>query len=58
MGKLSRLTPHAHTVDAFSRAMAQNATIIQILPQIGTALTICARASGGLSRWPGARLPG
>lgn len=35
VGILSQITPHAHAVEGYYRLMAENATIDQILPQIG-----------------------
>ncbi len=35
---LSNLTPHAHAVEGYYRLMAENATFIQILPQMGILL--------------------
>ena len=35
---LSNLTPHAHAVEGYYRLMAENASFIQVLPQIGILL--------------------
>jgi ABC-2 type transport system permease protein len=35
IGSLSQFTPHAHALEGYYRLMAENATIDQILPQIG-----------------------
>jgi hypothetical protein len=32
------LTPHAHAVEGYYRLMVENATFIQVLPQIGILL--------------------
>jgi ABC-2 type transport system permease protein len=40
MGILSRLTPHGNAVDAYNRVMAENATLVQILPQMGILLAM------------------
>jgi ABC-2 type transport system permease protein len=40
VGLLARLTPHGHAVDAFNRVMAENATFMQVLPQIGIVLAM------------------
>jgi len=41
-GTLSNLTPQAHAVDAFFSLMAENATLTQILPQVGILLAMAA----------------
>jgi ABC-2 type transport system permease protein len=38
MGTIAMLTPHAHAVEGFYRVMVENATFIQVLPQIGILL--------------------
>lgn len=38
IGVISKLTPHAHAVEGYYRVMAENETIIQILPEIGILL--------------------
>jgi len=43
MGMLSKLTPQAHAVDGFYRLMAENASVVQVLPQVGILLLM----SGG-----------
>ena len=40
MGIASKLTPHAHAVEGFYKIMAENASLTQILPQIGILLAI------------------
>ncbi|MEA3398015.1 MAG: ABC transporter permease [Chloroflexota bacterium] len=35
LGVLSKLTPHAHAVEGYYRLMAENATFVQVLPEIG-----------------------
>jgi ABC-2 type transport system permease protein len=35
IGVLSNLTPHAHAVEGYYRLMAENATFVQVLPEIG-----------------------
>jgi ABC-2 type transport system permease protein len=40
MGAISSLTPHAHAVEGYYRLMAENASFIQILPQIGIVLAM------------------
>ena len=35
MGVLSKLTPHAHAVEGYYRLMGENATFVQVLPEIG-----------------------
>ncbi len=40
MGVLSKLTPHAHAVEGYYRLMAENASITQILPQLGVLLAM------------------
>jgi len=35
MGVLSKLTPHAHAVEAYYSLMGENATLGQVLPEIG-----------------------
>lgn len=39
---LSRLTPQAHAVEAYFSVMAENATLAQILPQVGILLAMAA----------------
>jgi ABC-2 type transport system permease protein len=39
---LSRLTPQAHAVEAYFSVMAENATLTQILPQVGILLAMAA----------------
>lgn len=41
-GALSKLTPQAHAVDAYYSLMAENATLAQILPQVGILLAMTA----------------
>jgi ABC-2 type transport system permease protein len=41
-GMLARLTPQGHAVTAFYSVMAENATLVQVLPQIGILLAMCA----------------
>jgi ABC-2 type transport system permease protein len=38
IGVISKLTPHAHAVEGYYRVMAENETILQILPEIGILL--------------------
>ena len=38
IGTLSNITPHAHAVEGYYRLMAENASFIQVLPQIGILL--------------------
>ncbi len=38
IGVISQLTPHAYAVEGYYRVMAENQTLIQILPQIGMLL--------------------
>jgi ABC-2 type transport system permease protein len=38
MGMIAMLTPHAHAVEGYYRLMVENATFIQVLPQIGILL--------------------
>lgn len=38
MAIISNLTPHAHAVEGYYRLMAENASFIQVLPQIGVLL--------------------
>jgi ABC-2 type transport system permease protein len=38
IGVISNLTPHAYAVEGYYRVMAENQTLIQILPQIGILL--------------------
>jgi ABC-2 type transport system permease protein len=38
MGMLSKLTPQAHAVDGFYSLMAENASLAQVLPQVGILL--------------------
>lgn len=40
LGVLSKLTPHAHAVEGYYRLMAENATFVQVLPEIGILLVI------------------
>ena len=40
MGILSKLTPHAHAVEAYYRLMGENATLVQMLPEIGILLAM------------------
>jgi len=35
IGVLTKITPHAHAVDAYYSIMAENAGLVQVLPQIG-----------------------
>jgi ABC-2 type transport system permease protein len=39
---LSRLTPQAHAVEAYFSVMAENATLTQVLPQVGILLAMAA----------------
>jgi ABC-2 type transport system permease protein len=41
-GTLSNLTPQAHAVDAYFSLMAENATLTQVLPQVGILLAMAA----------------
>ncbi len=41
-GILASLTPQGHAVNAFYSVMAENATLVQVLPQIGILLAMCA----------------
>ncbi len=41
-GMLARLTPQGHAVTAFYSVMAEKATVVQVLPQIGILLAMCA----------------
>ena len=38
MSVLSNLTPHAHAVEGYYRLMAENATFVQVMPQMGILL--------------------
>ena len=38
LGGIARLTPHAHAIEGYYSLMAENATLIQILPEIGILL--------------------
>jgi len=38
IGILTKLTPHAHAVEAYYSVMAEKATLVQVLPQIGILL--------------------
>jgi len=38
MATLSKLTPHAHAVEGYYRLMAENGTLINVLPQMGILL--------------------
>ena len=38
MGAISKITPHSYAVEGYYRVMAENETIIQILPEIGIVL--------------------
>jgi ABC-2 type transport system permease protein len=38
MGTLAKITPHAHAMDGYYSLMAENATLINILPQMGIVL--------------------
>lgn len=40
IGVLSRLTPHAHAVEGYYSLMAENATFVQVLPEIGILLAM------------------
>jgi len=40
MGVLSSLTPHGHALEGYYRLMAENATFVQILPEIGILLAM------------------
>ncbi len=40
MGVLSNLTPHGHALEGYYRLMAENATFVQILPEIGILLAV------------------
>lgn len=40
MGVLSKLTPHAHAVEGYYSLMAENATLVQVLPQMGILLAM------------------
>jgi len=40
MSVLSRLTPHAHAVEGYYSLMAENATLTQVLPEIGILLAM------------------
>ena len=41
-GTLASLTPHGHAVTAYYSVMAENATLVQVLPQLGIILAMCA----------------
>ncbi len=41
-GMLARLTPQGHAVNAYYSVMAENATLVQVLPQLGILLAMCA----------------
>ena len=41
-GTLASLTPHDHAVTAYYNVMAENATLVQVLPQLGLILVFCA----------------
>ncbi len=38
MGFISKLTPHAHAVEGYYQLMGENASFIQVLPQVGILL--------------------
>jgi len=40
MGILSKLTPHAHAVEGYYSVMAENASLIQIMPHLGVLLAM------------------
>lgn len=40
LGILSSLTPHGHAVEAYYRVMAENGTLVDILPQVGILLAM------------------
>ncbi|MBN1178537.1 MAG: ABC transporter permease [Anaerolineae bacterium] len=40
VGVISNLTPHAHAVEAYYSLMAENAALIDVLPEIGTLLAM------------------
>lgn len=40
MGVLAKLTPHAHALEGYYSLMAENATFVQILPEIGILLAM------------------
>ncbi|MBU0704479.1 MAG: ABC transporter permease [Chloroflexi bacterium] len=40
LGVLSKLTPHAHAVEAYYSLMGENATFVQTLPEIGILLAM------------------
>jgi ABC-2 type transport system permease protein len=40
MGVLSKLTPHAHAVEGYYSVMAENASLTQILPQLGVLIAM------------------
>jgi ABC-2 type transport system permease protein len=42
MGTLAKITPHAHAMDAYYSLMAENATLFNILPQMGIVLAFGA----------------
>jgi ABC-2 type transport system permease protein len=50
MGVLSQLTPHAHAVEGYYSLMAENATLLQIMPRIG-ALLAMAVVFVGVAVW-------
>jgi ABC-2 type transport system permease protein len=41
-GILASLTPQGHAVNAYYSVMTENATLVQVLPQIGIMLAMCA----------------
>lgn len=40
MGVLAKLTPHAHAVEGYYSLMAENATLTQVLPEVGILLAM------------------
>lgn len=50
IGFLSRLTPHAHALQAYRRIMVESATLVQVLPSLGI-LAIFAAVFFALAVW-------
>lgn len=50
MGTLSKLTPHAHAVMGYIKILEDNASLVQVLPQVGIVLAFAA-AFFGIGAW-------
>jgi ABC-2 type transport system permease protein len=50
LGTISRLTPHAHALEGYMRLLAEDAGLMQVLPQVGILLAM-AGVFYGVAIW-------